>query len=131
MFTNLPWCSQSVNSLVYVYPIQIPSSFLWVLDHSRDCTSSYCHCPPQKILYYPLDTYISIPIRDSICYFFCQWINFCFLFSYHPVFSASPFYSIYIQFVVFSFFFIFWDFSLYFLLSFALTSFFFKYLLSW
>ena len=24
-FTNLPWCSQSMNSLIYVYPIQISS----------------------------------------------------------------------------------------------------------
>ena len=24
-FTNLPWCSQSMNSLIYVYSIQIPS----------------------------------------------------------------------------------------------------------
>ena len=32
MFTNLPWCSKSINSLIYVYTMQIPSCFLWVLD---------------------------------------------------------------------------------------------------
>ena len=26
-FTNLPQCSQSINSLIYVYSIQIPSCF--------------------------------------------------------------------------------------------------------
>ena len=29
-FTNVPWCSQSMNSLIYVYSIQIPSwSLTW------------------------------------------------------------------------------------------------------
>ena len=46
-FTNLPWCSQSINSLIYVHYIQIPSCFLWVFDDSHDCTSSYyCQPPP-------------------------------------------------------------------------------------
>ena len=45
MFTNLLRCSQSINSLIYVYSIQIPSCFLWVLDHSRDHTSSYYRRP--------------------------------------------------------------------------------------
>ena len=44
-FTNLSRCSQSINSLIYVYSIQIPSYFLWVLVYSRDRTSSYYHCP--------------------------------------------------------------------------------------
>ena len=39
-FTNLLRCSQSIISLIYVYYIQISSRFLWVLDHSRDRTSS-------------------------------------------------------------------------------------------
>ena len=44
-FTNLPRYSQNMNSWIYVYPIQIPSCFLWVLDHSRYHTSSYYHHP--------------------------------------------------------------------------------------
>ena len=44
-FTNLLRCSQSINSLIYVYSLQIPSCFLWVHDHSRDCFSSYCRRP--------------------------------------------------------------------------------------
>ena len=52
-FKNLPQCSQSINWLIYVYSIQIPSCFLWVLYQSRDRTSShYRH--PKKFLYYPL-----------------------------------------------------------------------------
>ena len=41
IFSNLPLCSQSINSLIYVYSLQIPNCFLWVLDHSRDRTSLY------------------------------------------------------------------------------------------
>ena len=37
--TNLPRCNPSINSLIYVYSIQIPSCFLWRLDHSHDRTS--------------------------------------------------------------------------------------------
>ena len=49
MFTNIGIrCGQSTNSLIYVYSIQVPSCFLWMLDHTRDCTSSYYHPPPQK-----------------------------------------------------------------------------------
>ena len=48
MFTNLSRCSQSINSLIYVYSMQIPSYFLWVLDHSRDRTSLY-YRRPKKI----------------------------------------------------------------------------------
>ena len=52
-FTNLAQCSQSINWLIYVYSIQIPSCFLWALYQSRDRTSShYRH--PKKFLYYPL-----------------------------------------------------------------------------
>ena len=36
-----------------MYTIQIPSWFLWALDHSRDCTSLY-YRRPKKNLYYPL-----------------------------------------------------------------------------
>ena len=32
--TNFPQCSQSNNSLMYVYFLQIPTCFLWVLDQS-------------------------------------------------------------------------------------------------
>ena len=45
-FTNLSRCRQSINSLICLYSIQISSCFLWVLDHSRDCTSSYYRHPP-------------------------------------------------------------------------------------
>ena len=46
--TNLPRCSQSMNSLIYVYSIQIPSCFLWVLHDSRDRT--FCaYCRPKKL----------------------------------------------------------------------------------
>ena len=68
---------------------------------------------------------------DHPCCFLCKSVIFCFLFSYHSLLSASPFCSISIQFVVFLLFFIFWGLYLYFLLSFDLTSFFFKYLLFW
>ena len=44
-FINLPRCSQSINSLMYVYSMQIPSWFLWVLDHIRDRISMYYHLP--------------------------------------------------------------------------------------
>ena len=47
MFTNLPRCSKSINSLIYLYSIQIPSCFLWVLDHSGDHTFLYNQCPEQ------------------------------------------------------------------------------------
>ena len=57
IFTNLPWCSQSMNSLIYIYSIQIPSCFLWVLDFL--CTTA----AQKKILYYPLPT---------ICRFFSR-----------------------------------------------------------
>ena len=44
-FTNLPSCCLSMNSLIYVYFIQISSCFFWVLNHSCDHTSSYHHRP--------------------------------------------------------------------------------------
>ena len=44
-FKNLSQYSQSINSLIYVYSIQIPSCFLWVLDHCCDHTSLYYHHP--------------------------------------------------------------------------------------
>ena len=53
MFTNLPRCSQSMNSLIYIYSIQIPSYFLWVFDHSHGHTVS-CYCCPKKFLHYLL-----------------------------------------------------------------------------
>ena len=49
MFTNLPRCSQSMNSLTYV---QTPSCFLYVLELSRDHTSLY-YRRLKKVLYYP------------------------------------------------------------------------------
>ena len=48
--TNLPRCSQSMNSLIYVYSIQIPSCFLWELD------LLYTTPAQKKFLYYPLPT---------------------------------------------------------------------------
>ena len=56
MFKNLTRCSQSINSLIYVHSIQIPCCFLWVLDHSRDHTSSY-YLRPKNLLYYLMFTY--------------------------------------------------------------------------
>ena len=44
-FTNLPGCSQSMNLLIHVCSIQIPSCFQWVLNHIRDHTSSYYRRP--------------------------------------------------------------------------------------
>ena len=44
MSINLLWCSQSINSLMYVYYADL-HLFLWVLDQSLDCTSSYYCCP--------------------------------------------------------------------------------------
>ena len=52
-FTNLPQCSQSINSLTYVYSIQIPSCFFWKLSHIHDHTFLYYH-HPKHFLYYPL-----------------------------------------------------------------------------
>ena len=52
-FSKLPRCSLSMNSLIYVYSIQISSSFLWVLDHSREHTSSY-YRRPKKFSVFPL-----------------------------------------------------------------------------
>ena len=64
--SDLPRCRQSIDSLIYLYSMQIPSCFLWVLHHNRDHTSSYYRppLPPpppppppkknKKILYYPL-----------------------------------------------------------------------------
>ena len=51
-FTILPWCSQSINSIVYVYSIKIPSWFLWFPDHSHDCTSTY-YCHPKNFSVLP------------------------------------------------------------------------------
>ena len=69
MFRNLPWCSQSMNSLIYVYPMQICSQsmnsriyvyymqilscFLWVLDHSQDHIF-FTTAIQNNFLYYPL-----------------------------------------------------------------------------
>ena len=52
MFTNLPQCSQSMNSLIYIYSIQIPSYLLWVLDRSHGHTFS-CYCCPKKVSVLP------------------------------------------------------------------------------
>ena len=49
MFTNLPWCSQSINSLIYVYSIQI----LRLLDHSQNHTSLYYHHPKKISILLP------------------------------------------------------------------------------
>ena len=46
-FPNLTQCSQSINSLIYVYSIQVPGCLLRVLDHSHDCTSLY-YIRPRK-----------------------------------------------------------------------------------
>ena len=51
--TNLPQCGQRINSLIYVYSIQIPSCFLCVLDHRRDRTSSH-YCRPKRFSVLPL-----------------------------------------------------------------------------
>ena len=62
MFTNSPRCSQSMNSLIYIYSVQTPSCLLWVLDQSRGHTSSYYRRPKKKILYYPLSQSYAKPI---------------------------------------------------------------------
>ena len=51
-FTNSPRCSQSINTLIYVYSMQIPSCFLWVPDHSLDRTSLY-YCHPKNFTVLP------------------------------------------------------------------------------
>ena len=53
IFTNLPQCSQSMNSLIYIYSIQISRCFLSVLDHSHGHTFSCYRCP-KKFLYHLL-----------------------------------------------------------------------------
>ena len=57
-FENLPRCTQSLNSLIYVYSIHIPSCLLWVLDQSW---SHFFVLPPRplprkKISVLPSDT---------------------------------------------------------------------------
>ena len=48
IFTNLPWCIQSMNSLIYVYSLQIPR---W----SQTWSHFFVLLPPKKkFLYYPL-----------------------------------------------------------------------------
>ena len=84
MFTNLPQCSQSTNSLIYVYSIQILSCFLWVLDHNCDHYSSYYCCPPKISVLAPL-MYGSWDIRhNSRQSFLLIWAIFCPLTSYQP-----------------------------------------------
>ena len=76
-FTNLPWCSQSINSLIYVHSIQIPSCFLWVFDDSHDRTSSYYRHPKKKniFLYYPLHM-CQMMISPAIFFSFFQTSDF-------------------------------------------------------
>ena len=84
MFTNLPQCSQSINSLIYVYSIQILSCFLWVLDHSCDHYSSYYCCPKKISVLAPL-MYGSWDIRhNNRQSFLLIWDIFCPLTSYQP-----------------------------------------------
>ena len=66
MFTNLPQCNQSINSLIYVYSSQIPSCFLWVPHHIRDHSSSYyCRLPPKNFCITPW--LVTIPFK-IICF---------------------------------------------------------------
>ena len=53
-FTNLPWYNQSINSLIYVYCIQIPSCFFWVFNNSCDHTFSY-YSHQKNFLFCPLN----------------------------------------------------------------------------
>ena len=77
-FTNLPWCSQSMNQMIYIYTlysIQIPS---W--SERCDHTSSYYRCPktffilpPDGYSFLTLDfppTRVGFPLQGSqrICY---------------------------------------------------------------
>ena len=51
--TNLSWCSQNINSLIYVYSVQIPSCFFmsaWSVVIALLCTTT----PQKTFLYYPL-----------------------------------------------------------------------------
>ena len=61
MFTNLPQCSQSINSLIYVYSIQIPSCFLWVPDHSQ------WHAQTSVPAHISLDMLGEINFRSKLC----------------------------------------------------------------
>ena len=55
MFTNLPQCNQSINSLIYVYSPQIPSCFYECLITFVITVLRTTAAPPQKkFLYYPL-----------------------------------------------------------------------------
>ena len=50
MFINLPRCSQSMNSLICVYSIQIPSiEFSWVLDSSQSWSHFFVLPLPKAI----------------------------------------------------------------------------------
>ena len=54
MFTNLPQCNQSINSLIYVYSSQIPSCFYECLITFRITVLRTTAAPPPKFLYYLL-----------------------------------------------------------------------------
>ena len=53
-FTNLPRCSQNINSLIYVYFMQIRSCFLWLLDQLW--SYFFILLPPKKFSVLPLST---------------------------------------------------------------------------
>ena len=51
--TTLPWCSQSILSLIYVYYAD-PQPLLWAFNHSHDRTSPY-YRRPKKFSVLPPD----------------------------------------------------------------------------
>ena len=96
MFTNLPRWSQRISSLKCVYSRQIPSCFLWVLDHhSRDQISSdfrkiFCITPCICIIGYEEVMYINNKnLLLKICFKF-------YLFRLHVRFLWFYIYVIYI-----------------------------------
>ena len=85
-FTNLSWCSQSINTLIHAYSLQISSCILWVLDHSCDHTSSY-YCRWKKISVLPPDyktneSNLSLIWSNSSLIFLCIVKSVC-VFSHH------------------------------------------------
>ena len=46
-----PQCSQSINSLIDIYSVHIPSCFLWVPDHSQWHAQCFCTHIPGHVMW--------------------------------------------------------------------------------
>ena len=75
MFTNLPWCSQSINSLIYVYILYTDPWLLFMSAWSQSWSHFFILTLSKKIfLYYPLTTNFpffqkTIPQKIECCFY--------------------------------------------------------------